>query len=346
MGQKAAKKRSTDSVNESVAMQQNSAVGILPRKRGNLGAVSVQQFSFVIPSSTASHLSFAGGASTSSTLYTSVKGRAPNQFAFLSQRTMLTMNMDIRKSNNATVEIAIADFFHCENPPDLASSCQDYYVSSKFATLLANILWSCIKRIGGKLLDLNYMNTYEHNKDKLLKKVKVFGLAFMGDGAMIHQIPLQNILAMSGVTPPITISIQDCLKHMVEGGKKDTLYIADLFKENVAEFNPERMYTDVFYFDGASNVEKAGNILIARFPRSFCFHGGEHVVLLFFSWIAKIKTIKISYMLRALSERSLMARSAIPFWKCALTPQKVSCCLFWWHACWNVLSANQPLLQW
>jgi hypothetical protein len=49
---------------------------------------------------------------------------------------------------------------------------------------------------------------------------------------------------------------------------------------------------------------------------------------------------------RALSERSLMARLAIPFWKCTLTPQKVSCCLLCWHACWNALSANQPLSQW
>jgi hypothetical protein len=30
------------------------------------------------------------------------------------------MNLDIRKSNNATVEMAIADFFHCENIPDAA----------------------------------------------------------------------------------------------------------------------------------------------------------------------------------------------------------------------------------
>jgi hypothetical protein len=86
-----------------------------------------------------------------------------------------------------------------------------------------------------ELLDLNYMNTYKHNKAELLKEVKVFGLAFIGDGATIHRMPLLNILAMSGVTPPITILIQDCLKHMVEGGKKDALYIADLFEEKVAE---------------------------------------------------------------------------------------------------------------
>ena len=68
MGRQAAKKHSINSVDESVAMHQAAAVGNLLRKRGDLGAVSVQQSSFVTPSSTASHLSFAGGASTSSTL--------------------------------------------------------------------------------------------------------------------------------------------------------------------------------------------------------------------------------------------------------------------------------------
>ncbi len=49
----------------------------------------------------------------------------------------------------------------------------------------------------------------------------------------------------------------------------------------------------MFYFDRASNVQKAGEILMAKFPRFFCFHGGEHVVLLFFSSIAKIKPVKV-----------------------------------------------------
>ena len=149
------------------------------------------------------------------------------------------------------------------------------------------------RKIGGKLLDLNYLDTYVRNKAELLTEVKVFGLAFMGDGATIHQMPLLNILAMSGVTPPITVSIQDCSKHMAEGGKKDASYIADLFEEKVLEYDPQRIYTDVVYFDGASNVQKAGDVVMARFPRSFCFHGGEHVVSLFFSSIAKIKPIKV-----------------------------------------------------
>jgi hypothetical protein len=54
-----------------------------------------------------------------------------------------------------------------------------------------------------------------------------------------------------------------------------------------------KICTDVFYFDGASNVQKAGEVLMARFPCSFCFHGGQHFVSLFFSSIAKIKPVKV-----------------------------------------------------
>ncbi len=47
---------------------------------------------------------------------------------------------------------------------------------------------------------------------------------------------------------------------MVEGGKKDALYIANLFDQKVMEYNPLKTCIDVFYFDGASNVQKAGEV--------------------------------------------------------------------------------------
>jgi hypothetical protein len=104
---------------------------------------------------------------------------------------------------------------------------------------------------------------------------------------------LMNTLAMSGAFPPMTISIQDCTKHMAEGGKKDASYIADLFDQKVMEYDPLKRCTDVFYFDGGSNVQKAGKVLMARFPCSFCFQGGKHVVSLFFLSIAKTKPVKV-----------------------------------------------------
>jgi hypothetical protein len=59
------------------------------------------------------------------------------------------------------------------------------------------------------------------------------------------------------------------------------------------EYNPLKTCNDVFYFDGASIVQKAGEVLMARFPCSYCFHGGKHFVSLFFSSIAKFKPVKV-----------------------------------------------------
>ena len=50
----------------------------------------------------------------------------------------------------------------------------------------------------------------------------------------------------------------------------------------------------IFWFDGAGNVQKADRSLEAKFPRSYSLHGGEHVISLFFSDIAKIKQIKVN----------------------------------------------------
>ena len=80
-------------------------------------------------------------------------------------------------------------------------------------------------KIGGPLLDLNFKMTYERNKEELPKEAGTFGLAFMGNGAMIHQMPLMNVLAMSGTSPHVTVGIIDCTTHMADGGKKDAEYI-------------------------------------------------------------------------------------------------------------------------
>jgi hypothetical protein len=61
----------------------------------------------------------------------------------------------------------------------------------------------------------------------------------------------------------------------------------------ILEYDSQLLCTDVFYFDGASNVQKAGEILMAKFLCSFCFHGGEHVVSLFFLSSAKRKPVKV-----------------------------------------------------
>ena len=290
------KKRAHTDIEDALAMKQTVAVVNLLEKRG------VAISGGTIPSSIATKgnsVTRTGNSVTSNSFLSSYsKGgsKTSTLFALSSQSSISAsiQNMDIRKSHNAIVEMAIADFFHCENIPDAVVESPRFKRLVKVCRLVGeDFVVPNRKRVGGELLDINYENTYSQNKAELMKEAKVFGFAWMGDGATIHKMPLMNILALNGTTVPMTVLIHDCTKHMEEGGKKDAPYIAELFEGKVMEYDPQRLCTDVFYFDGASNVQKAGEVLMAKFPRSFCFHGGEHVVSLFFSSIAKINPVKV-----------------------------------------------------
>ena len=277
MQTKGARKRHNEYVMDYVENDQSSAVGALLGRRG----VTVNVTDVSVASVVSSGFPIATYSSTKRSYQPSVSTSFNNQ-------------QDIRKSHNATLEFAIADFFHSENIPDKVVESARFRRLIKVARLCGDdFVCPDRRKIGGELLDLNFETRYNANKVALLKEANTFGLAFLGDGATVKRMPLMNILAMSGDTPPITVSIQDCTEHMQDGGKKDASYIARLFEEEVNKFDPKRSCTDVFFFDGASNVQKAGQVLMAKFPRTFCFHGGEHVVSLFFSSIAKIAPIKV-----------------------------------------------------
>jgi hypothetical protein len=283
---KDARKRHHEFVMDNVDNDQSSAVGTLLDRRWGL-TVDVPHVS--IGSGVGSGFSSAIGSNGHPSTYSSTKRSYQPSIS-----TSFQNQQDIRKSHNATLEFAIADFFHSENIPDKVSESTRFRRLIKVARLCGEeFVCPDRRKIGGELLDLNFETRYNANKEALLKEAKIFGLAFLGDGATVKRMALMNILGMCADTPPITVSIQDCTKHMQDGGKKDASYIARLFEEEVNKFDPTHSFTDVFFFDGASNVQKAGQILMAKFPRTFCFHGGEHVVSLFFSSIAKIAPIKV-----------------------------------------------------
>eukprot|EP00957_Ditylum_brightwellii_P046005 3490084-Ditylum_brightwellii.AAC.1 len=75
---------------------------------------------------------------------------------------------------------------------------------------------------------------------------------------------------------------------MSRGGKKDAAYIARLFIPIMKMLDPQKLWGDLIYFDGASNVQKAGTIISKHFPRCTVLHGGEHVVSLYFNDIFKM----------------------------------------------------------
>ncbi len=91
--------------------------------------------------------------------------------------------------------MAIADFFHCKNIPDAVVELPRFVQLVHVCRLVGDdFVVPHRRKIGGELLDLNYVNIYQQNKEELLKFAQVFGLAFLGDGAAIHRMPLMNIL--------------------------------------------------------------------------------------------------------------------------------------------------------
>ena len=117
-------------------------------------------------------------------------------------------------------------------------------------------------------------------------EAEIFGIALFGDGATIKRMPLINILASGGNCPSGLLEIVDCSKHMADGGKKTAEYVSGLMKPHVEKVG--RNYVDLFIFDGAANVQKAGKLMAIDYPRTSCIHGGEHLVSLFLGDICKM----------------------------------------------------------
>ena len=75
-----------------------------------------------------------------------------------------------------------------------------------------------------------------------------------------------NVMAFNGYSYPVVVAIKDCTGHLSKDGKKDALFIANIFSGLFLDFDVGKNRADIFYFDGASNVQKAGAVLEVRFP--------------------------------------------------------------------------------
>jgi hypothetical protein len=90
----------------------------------------------------------------------------------------------------------------------------------------------------------------EKNQAQILSDAPIFGLSWLSDGATIARMPLINTLAMCSNVTPTCVTITDCSGHICEGGKKDASFIAALMQDTILKYDPQKLYTDVFYFDG------------------------------------------------------------------------------------------------
>ena len=179
--------------------------------------------------------------------------------------------------------IAIADFIHSCG---LAFRLADHPKFRKMI-MIARLVTSKYKfpdrnQIGTKLLDINYNTYMDEAKEQLEKDIKIFGLSFYGDGATVRKMPLINVLASGAYINTVVLEIINCTEHMQAGLKKDAEYIANVFKPHIQGFetkNPNCV--DYCTFDGAANVQKAGRVLSATYPRIICTHGAEQPCYLF-----------------------------------------------------------------
>jgi Protein of unknown function (DUF 659) len=154
--------------------------------------------------------------------------------------------------------------------------------------------------LAGRLLDVLYNNKMKQQMLELRACSSIFGISLLSDGATVKRMPLINILASGVEKRAAVLEVVDCSGHMAQGSKKDAKYIAGLLKPHIKMLDPDEDIVDLLWFDGASNVQKAGEILEATFPRATSLHGAEHVTSLFFSDIAKLAPIR---MLIKLSRR-------------------------------------------
>jgi len=194
-----------------------------------------------------------------------------------------------------TLTMAIADLIHaCGLPFSLASHHKFLRVLSLSKLVSKKFVPPGRNKIAGELLDLNYQLYKQKNLELLQKEANIFGISFFGDGATVKKSPLINILASSVHLPVGCLRIVDCSGHLETDGRKDATYISNLFLPHITEMEEKiPKCTDLVIFDCASNVQKAGQLIEARFPHISVIHGAEHVISLFYHDIFHLREFEI-----------------------------------------------------
>ena len=203
----------------------------------------------------------------------------------------------------ARMDVAITDFLHSHLLPfSLAQDPKLIKIIDEARKLGLSYTPPHRNDISGKYLDALYVTHWKEQMKTLISEAHIFGITIFGDGATVKTIPLFNILAAGVNNPFALLDIADCTGHLAEGGKKDAKYIAKVIMPLIQQIESEedilkrksQGIVDLVFFDGASNVQNAGEILKACNPRITVGHGAEHVVSLFFSDVyRKVDSFKI-----------------------------------------------------
>jgi len=92
-------------------------------------------------------------------------------------------------------------FFHENNIPDHCVESSSFKLMLNYSRIVGKDYKPPGRRdLGQSLLDINYRNIVEHNKEILYRESDVFGLSWLSDGATIARTPLINVLVIPLVT--------------------------------------------------------------------------------------------------------------------------------------------------
>ena len=120
------------------------------------------------------------------------------------------------------------------------------------------------KLISKDLLDVIHDQNMEKKLSLIEKESEIFGLLFLGDGATISRVPIFKILFSGKNLPVALLELVDCQGHLADGGTKNTSFIFNRFLDHFKRIDPHKSIIDVIMFDGASNVQLAGELLQIR----------------------------------------------------------------------------------
>ena len=188
----------------------------------------------------------------------------------------------IMTSNETRLTVAIADLIISEELSFNLSQKPRF----KKVLELARTVSKCyqppnINLISKDLLEVIHDQNIKRNLSLIEKESEIFGLLFLGDGATISRVPLLSILVSGKNLPVAVLELVDCQGHLADGGENNGIFICNRFIDHIKRIYPHKSIIDVIMFDGASNVQLAGELLQIRYPKITVMRGVEYTVSLF-----------------------------------------------------------------
>ena len=202
----------------------------------------------------------------------------------------------LEASNATRLSTAIADFLFSKGLPFDTVDCMEFQQILRLAkTVPGSYKVPNQHYLADSLLDISYKHHMKSVVSSLSAEGVKYGVAIYGDGATVQKMPLTNVMASSGMEHNAVLDIVDASEHMANGGKKTAEYIANLFEPYISQLDSSGKgeLVDLVLFDGAANVQKAGEILAARHPRITSMHGVEHQCSLVFADAADLWQVKL-----------------------------------------------------